>query len=192
MAGAAAATSNVSDGHYPFANSQATKMLQEGLERAERDKSWSQRDVAKTLNYKTSVVLSHMALGRVPIPVDRALDFARVLKIPANEFLMAVLEQRHPQIDWARHLAGAAAKKATSKAGDSYVTAELEALAGVELDALPQQTVNVLRDVVADRNAPRRWMNLHEVPIVETLRERFPHGLSPAQRKDLDAFVAKL
>ena len=192
MAGAAAVVDlNNAAGDYPFGNSQATRMLQAGLEAVEKDKGWSQRQVAKMLNYKTSVVLSHMALGRVPIPIDRALDFARLLKMPPGEFLMAVLEQRYPGIDWPRHLAGMS-KKATSKAAESYVTSELEALAGTELDSLPQQVVNVLRDVVADRNAPRRWMSLHEVPIVETLREHHPHGLSPAKRKELDDFIAKL
>ncbi|WP_375292199.1 helix-turn-helix domain-containing protein [Sphingomonas melonis] len=192
MAGAAAVVDlNSAAGDYPFGNTHATRMLQAGLEAVEKDKGWSQRQVAKMLNYKTSVVLSHMALGRVPIPIDRALDFARLLKMPAGEFLMAVLEQRYPEIDWPRHLAGMS-KKASTKAADSYVTSELEALAGTELDSLPQQVVNVLRDVVADRNAPRRWMALHEVPIVETLRDHHPHGLSPAKRKELDEFIAKL
>lgn len=192
MAGATAVVNlNSAEGDYPFGKSHATKMLQEGLAQVEKDKGYSQRQVAKLLNYKTSVVLSHMALGRVPIPVDRALDFARILKMNAGEFLMAVLEQRHPEIDWARHLAGAA-KRSSAKATESYVTAELEALAGSDLDSLPQQVVNVLRDVVADRNATRRWMNLHEVPIIESIRDRHPHGLNPAQRKELDAFLAKL
>lgn len=192
MAGQAAVLDlNSAAGDYPFGNSHATKMLQEGLAQADKDKGWSQRHVAKLLNYKTSVVLSHMALGRVPIPVDRALDFSRLLRLPAGEFLVAVLEQRHPDIDWTRHLAGVS-KSSKARAVESHVTAELESLAGSELDALPQQVVNVLRDVVADRNAPRRWMALNEVPIVESLREHHPGGLSPAKRKELDAFIAKL
>lgn len=182
---------NTAEGDYPFGSSRATKMLQDALKKAEEEKGWSQRYVAKTLNYKTSVVMSHMASGRVPIPIDRALDFARLLKIPAGEFLLAVLDQRHPEIDWLRHLAGAA-RKSTSKSSESYVVEELESLAGAELDSLPQQVVNVLRDAVADRNAPRRWLALHEVPVVETLREYHPHGLTPANRKALDEFIAKL
>lgn len=192
MAGATAVVDhNEQAGDYPYLNSAACRMLQTGLDQAEKDKGWSQRQVAKMLNYKSSVVLSHMATGRVPIPVDRALDFARLLKMPAGEFLFAVLEQRHPEIDWARHLSGGA-RKSAPKHADSFVATELEALAGAELDSLPQQTVNVLRDVVADRNASRRWMNLHEVPVVEALRKSHPEGLTPAQRKELASFIETL
>lgn len=179
-------------GDYPFGNSRAVKMLQEGLKKAESEKGWSQRHIAKLLDYKTSVVLSHMALGRVPIPIDRAPDFARLLKIPLGEFLMAVLEQRHPEIDWARNLAGALGKKAPAATMDRYVARELEGLAGTDLDSLPTPVVSVLRDVVADRNATRRWMQLGEVPIVESLRKSHPNGLTPAQRKQLDEFIAGL
>nr|WP_166175711.1 helix-turn-helix transcriptional regulator [Altererythrobacter segetis] len=96
-------------GDYPLANSEATRMLAAGLEHAAEDKGWSQRTIAKMLNYRASVVLSHMALGRVPIPIDRALQFARLLGMDTAKFLLAVLEQRHPEIDFVKVL-GATAK----------------------------------------------------------------------------------
>ncbi|SFJ50061.1 hypothetical protein SAMN03159338_1581 [Sphingomonas sp. NFR04] len=191
MAVTTAINLNAAEGDYPFQHTRATKMLADGLNQVEREKQWNQRAVAKLLNYKTAVVLSHMAAGRVPIPIDRAPDIARVLKLNAGDFIMAVLEQRHPEIDWARMLSGArAAPKA--KGSDSFVATDLEALAGAELDSLPQNVVNVLRDVVTDRNPSRRWMSLGEVPIVEAIRNHHPAGLTPVQRKALDEFLAKL
>lgn len=186
MAQAAQMISSETDNDFPFAKTEATKMLSKALDTANEEKGWSQRQVAKLLNYKTSVVLSHMAAGRVPIPVDRALDFARLLKMDAGAFLMAVLQQRHPEIDFPRILSGVTKKAPAKAASSSYVVGELESLAGMELDELPQQTVEILRDVVTDRNAPRRWMGLGDVALVEEVRKAHPHGLSPAQRK---AFV---
>jgi hypothetical protein len=132
-------------------------MLFEALDRANRDKQQSQRFIAQQLGYKGSVVLSHMAAGRVPIPVDRAVDFARYLGMDQNEFLLAVLEQRHPDIDFNRLLTKGKAGKATKS--DSALLDELEALAGKPLDELPIGQVRVMREVVQDANAPRRWVS---------------------------------
>ena len=86
---------------YPMANSQATRMLAEALDAAKETNGWSQLTIAKMLNYKTSVMLSHMALGRVAIPIDRSLEMAQLLGMERSKFLLAVLEQRHPGIDFA-------------------------------------------------------------------------------------------
>jgi transcriptional regulator with XRE-family HTH domain len=165
-------------------------MLAEGLEKAESDKGWSQRQVAKLMNYKTSVVLSHMASGRVPIPIERAPDFCRLLGIAPGEFLFAVLQQRYPEIDWNRLLSGP--KKTTAKVSKGYLAEELEALAGAELDELPQSITEILREVVSNRNAPKRWISLTELPVIESLRKTHPAGLTVAQRKSLEEFLAQL
>lgn len=178
---------------YPLANTEATRMLAEALEKASQDKGWSQRQIAKMLNYKTSVVLSHMALGRVPIPVDRAMDFARLLKMDASRFLLAVLEQRHPDIDFLRILGASAKRQATGKGGrESFVLEELESLAGRPLDELPNDQLNVLREAVSNPNAARRWLAPHEVPVMEAIRTTHPQGMNPAERKKLEAALEKI
>lgn len=178
---------------YPLANTQATRMLAEALEKAQQDKGWSQRAIAKMLNYKTSVVLSHMALGRVPIPIDRAMDFARLLKMDAPRFLLAVLEQRHPDIDFLRILGASAKKKSTGKGGrESFVLEELEALAGKPLDELSNDQVNVLREAVSNPNAMRRWLMPHEVSVIEAIRRTHPDGMSPKQRQELEKALEKI
>lgn len=179
-----AAKSAVMDGEYPFAHTEACKMLAKALEQAEKDKGWSQRQVAKMLNYKASVVISHMAAGRVPIPVDRANDIARLLRMDYGDFLLAVLEQRHPDIDFKTVLKKL--PKGTPKPSTGSMFAdELERIAGVPLDELPIPTLNVMREVISDRKPERRWLAMNEVPLVEHLRNRRPEGITPGEMKKL-------
>lgn len=167
-------------GDYPLANTEATKMLSQALEKANEDKGWSQRQVAKMLGYRSSVALSHMSIGRVPIPIDRALDFSRMLGMDPAEFLIAVIEQRHPDIDVRRVLSKLSKNTGkTAKAPTSIVALELEEIARRELDELPVETINVLREVVSDSNPQRRWLNLSEVSVIDKLRKSFPRGMLP-------------
>jgi len=148
---------------YPLAHTDATRMLAAGLERVHADMGLTQKEVASRLSYKTSVVLSHMALGRVPIPIDRAEDIAGVLGLDRSRFLMAVLNQRHPSIDF-----NALFEPTNVQAG--HIVAELEALAGTSLDLLPQQTIEVLREVVACANPARRWITPEQLSALDALR----------------------
>jgi transcriptional regulator with XRE-family HTH domain len=184
---------NSPDEDYPLANTEATRMLADGLRQAEEEKGLSQRSIAKMLNYKSSVVLSHMALGRVPIPIDRCLEIARLLKLDSSRFLMAVLQQRHPDIDFARLLAtGKSGGASKTKAAESYVLDELQAIAGKSLDELPVDKVNVLREAVGDNSPQRRWLSFNELPTVEVIRNVHPRGLSPADRNKLREFLEGL
>lgn len=83
---------------YPFANTAATKMLADAFDTLWKTRGVSQRQVAARLGYRGSVCLSHMATGRISIPVGRVLDLAHVLEIEPAELLLAVLEQRHLEI----------------------------------------------------------------------------------------------
>lgn len=180
-------------GDYPLANTLATRMLAKALDNVNNEKGWSQRTVAKMLGYRASVALSHMALGRVPIPVERTADFARLLKMDPGEFLIAVLEQRYPDLDIRHILANRLAKGAKPATGTtSYLASELEGIANLPLDELPTKIVNVLRDVVGDQNSPRRLISMSEVPIVETIRRRYPDGLTPEQKSKLLAAIDAL
>lgn len=192
MAALAAIDMNALQGDYPLANTEACRMLAKALEQANDDKGWSQRQVAKMLGYKTSVALSHMAIGRVPIPVDRSVDFARLLKMDSAEFLLAVLQQRHPDIDFRRVLSSHSSGAAKAKGSDSSLASELESIANMKLDDLPVSVINVMREAVADRNGGRRWMKMGEVSLIERLRSVRPDGLSPAEFKKLSAAIDAL
>lgn len=182
-------------GDYPLANSEACRMIAKAFEDAAKDpnRGWSQRYIAKTLGYKTSVVLSHMANGRAPIPVDRAVDIARLLKMDNGAFLMAVLEQRHPDIDFKRIFASLSRSgKSAAPVSGSILLEELEAIAGMSLDDLPVQTVNVLREIIADRNGARRVLRMSEVPLIEHIRKAHPEGLSPADMRKVQDYIGAL
>lgn len=83
---------------YPFANTTAAKMLANAFDTLWKTRGVSQRQVAARLRYRGSVSLSHMASGRIPVPVGRVSDLAQELEIDEAELLLAVLEQRHPKI----------------------------------------------------------------------------------------------
>ena len=182
------------DGEYPFKNSEATKLMAAALEKASQDRKLTQREVAHNLGYKSVVVVSHMASGRAPIPIDRADDLARVLRLDRGAFLLAVLDQRFPHIDFKGVLAKSLKMKPAQIADrkDSMVAQELADIAGSELDDLPNDVLNVLRSVVTDRKAARRWISPSEVPVIEQIRKHKPDGLSPAELAKLKEFIADL
>jgi hypothetical protein len=168
-------------GDYPLQGTPAQVML-EGAMKAAQASGRSQREVAGDLGYKSSVVLSHMTIGRVPIPVDRARDLAMVLGMDPDAFLVAVLEQRHPEIDF---------KSLFNISYSSPSTVgHLEAIAGSSLDDLPAETRAMLEEVVGARNPRRRWLALPELATVGLIRDLRPNsstdGLSNEDRQAIE------
>lgn len=170
---------------YPYEETRATQMLASALKRAWDEKRLSQRTLAKQLGYRSSVVLSHMASGRVPIPIERVDDYAQLLAIDEGEFLLAVLEQRYPHLDF-RNMGAK-----TEPQSEDGLLEELELIAGQPLSSLPPSQMNVVREALADHQAQRRWLSLNELPVVEFLRRTFPElreqGLDQEQRQRLHA-----
>lgn len=156
------------DSEYPLADTTAARMLSEGLARAKDQKGLSIRQIGKQMGYKTAVVLSHMALGRVPIPIDRAEELADTLAIDKASFLQAVVKQRHPDVAW--HLLTEGRR---SSASDSLAD-ELEAVLGCRLKDLSNEHRAVMREVASEPRPRRRWLSVHELHAVEVLREAVP------------------
>lgn len=171
---------------YPHAHSRAARLLSAGLQRASEDRDLSLRSVGKLLNYKQAVVLSHMALGRVPIPIDRAEDIAGVLDLDKSTFLAAVVEQRHPDVKWS--LLSGVGSGSSDEAGT--LAQDLEAIVGRSLSQLTPEHRMVLREVVTDKHPSRRWLTIHEVPAIEIVRKHRPAlnelGLSRSDRLALE------
>lgn len=172
----------------PFADTAAARMLAAALKRASDEQAMSLRQLAKILNYKQAVVLSHMSLGRVPIPIDRVEDIAEALDLNKSAFLQAVLEQRHPDVDWSllrRGLDGGSVSEGLSE--------ELEAILGAQLSTLNGSQRRVLREVVNEQRPDRRWLTVHELPAMELVRQWQPtvreNGLSNEQRNSLKAVL---
>lgn len=155
---------------YQWADTVAAKMMLHGLERARDQSGTSVRQLAKSLGYKQAVVLSHMATGRAPIPIDRAEDIARVLEIDPGRFLRAVLDQRHPEVKWEL----ISPKTGADEAND--LGAQLEIILNAPLSDLSAEQRHVLREVVAERFPRRRWLSVHELPLIEAIRSRQKPG----------------
>jgi hypothetical protein len=170
-------------GDYEYAETLAAKMLSEGLRTAAAERGLSVRQIGKLLEYKQAVVLSHMANGRVPIPIDRALDIAREVGLPGKQFLEAVLRQRHPDVDWR-----------LITATDEPFVEELETIANKPLGDLSADHQRVLRDAVRDPDPQARWLSVPEIAAVQLLRRIFPNmhreGLSAEERHLLDLLPA--
>ena len=124
------------------------------------------RKIGSQMGYKASVVLSHMATGRVPIPIDRSEELADALELDKRAFLMAVLRQRHNDVDWQILTDSDAIPSST-------FSLELQAL-GVPLDELNREQRSVMREVASERSPRKRWLSVHEVFAVEALRAAFP------------------
>ena len=163
---------------HPLKDTRATIMLNEAMKMAQAS-GRSQRDVAKELGYKSSVVLSHMTAGRVPIPVDRAKEIANALGMKPSAFLLAVLEQRFPDVDFKTLFN-------VSYSSDRTV-GRLEAVAGCSLNDLPAETRGMLDEVVAARNPRRRWLETAELATMDLVRSLRPEspssGLSDEDRQ---------
>lgn len=173
------------DTDYPLQNTPAARMLSDGLARARDEQGLSIRQIGKQMNYKTSVVLSHMALGRVPIPIDRAMEMAEILHLDQRVFLLAVLRQRHPDIPWE------SLTQAAIPCGSDGFALELQTVIGGPLEDLNREQRAVIREVVAERSPRKRWLTVHELRAVELLREMFPHMQSDGiDQEDLERLRA--
>lgn len=168
-------------GDYPLQGTRAQVMLESAMKAAQAT-GRSQRQVANDLGYKTSVVLSHMTVGRVPIPIDRAKDIAKTIGLDPNNFLLAVLEQRFPEVDFTTLFN-------ISYSSDKTVR-RLESIAGCSLDELPAETRAVLEEAVAARNPRRRWLAPVELTTVELVRNLRPDsafsGLTDEDRRSIE------
>lgn len=178
---------NAAPSGYPYASTRAAQMLREALISAKLARNLSARQASIQLGYKQPVVLSHMANGRVPIPLERAIDIAAILEIPADSFLLAALEQREPRTQSFMRLGASA-----NSSHDPFLS-ELHTLAGSDLSSLPSEHKQVLREVVTDRFPKRRWLTLAELPAVEAIRKAVPQfstcGLPKSELDGIAAFL---
>lgn len=178
-----------------FEGSRATLMLAEHLSTHQAEHGMSQRQVANQLGYRSSVSLSHMALGRIPIPIDRAEEFAKYLGIDRDAFLIAVLEQRHPEIDFQSLFTGTVPSDDPQFRYALSLIKDFEAIARCPLNQIGEKRLRIIREVLADRIPDTRWMEIAEIPTVAKLRLMVPtfrkDGLSDDQTTDLESLIVK-
>lgn len=158
-------------------------MLASGLQRIAEREGVSQRQLAKRLGHKQPVMLSHWASGRVPIPVERAFELADALAIDERSFLLAVLEQRHPKVHW---------EVLEDEHTPAYdFVSQLQQLAGAPVEEFDPGQIRVMREAAADPRAARRWLSVHEVALVEMVRQLRPTfseaGLNHTDQKKVES-----
>ncbi|PHQ63437.1 MAG: hypothetical protein COC10_06175 [Sphingobium sp.] len=165
---------------YPFAETAAARMLSDAI-RLKQAEGVSLRKLAPMLGYKQATVLSHMANGRIPVPIAKATDIAVAVGLPQSEFLIAAMDQREPEA----HTLLAAAPVDFGLTPNGFAD-ELEEVAGRPLDALTTEQKEVIRKVVVDPSPARRWLSEAELPAVALLRRLRPgveqNGLAPSDR----------
>lgn len=157
---------------FPFKDTLAVAMLRGALDRVRAERGMSVRSLGAQLGYKQATVLSHMANGRVAIPLERAAEIARAVDLPPAQFLAAAVQQRAPE---AADLLGA--KDGDPGDQEMGIAFEMRLISGAPLDGLNEEQKSVLKEVVSDTNPSRRWLTVAELPTVLILR-----GLRPTLR----------
>ena len=166
---------------FEYGDTDAARMLRSGLNR-QKANGISLRAVAKKLRYAQATVLSHMANGRVAVPIERATQIAREVELDEREFLAAVVAQRAPE-----------AKDLLSQGYETSfgLVAEIAMIAGTSPDQLTDEQKAVIREVVGDASPRRRWLSLAELRAVTVIREAKPNfrlnGLSAADLNFIQA-----
>lgn len=164
---------------FPFADTEATLMFRSMLDRYVQRNRTSLRKLAAMLGYKQSTVLSHMASGRVPIPIDRAAEFADHLDIPRAVFLPAVLKQRHPDI----------LDAVVGSSDGSTFRVDLTDIVGITNAKMTKTQQKIVQEMLRDARPEERWLTPTEVPLVNFFREASPQifecGLTAIQRREL-------
>lgn len=148
---------------YPFADTDAARILKSVLD-GRKAHGVSLRSLAKDMGYSPAV-LSHMANGRIGVPLEKATHIARTLRINERDFLAAVVAQRAPE---ALGLLG------PSLASDFELVAEIKVITGLDPDQLSDEQKSVIREIAADPHPRRRWLSVAELPAVALLRQWKP------------------
>lgn len=173
---------------YPFAGSAAAQMLREAIDRKKKD-GISLRALARQLGYKQPTVVSHMASGRAPIPLERVHDLAVAMQIDEANLALAVLAQRYPSTEWASLLTHG---PSPDPAGADLLW-KIEGALGGPISGLNADQIKVIIEVVTTQEPSRRWLSPLEAPTIELLRRIIPNfreqGLSKGEHEFLEKFL---
>jgi hypothetical protein len=164
------------DNPYPFRGTPAADMLSRALSKYSDQPGKSIRKLGALLGYKQAAILSHMATGRVPIPLDRAAELAQALEMPEGRFVSEVLKQRHPEAY------AALVRKPPEERHLLVVDTDVDAL------GLSPVQARIIREVGRDMRPQERWMSIPELEVMELIRAACPHvSVEGLTRDELNA-----
>ena len=125
-------------------------MLRAALDRAQREQRLSIRKLGQRLGYKQATVLSHMATGRVLVPLERAADLHGLIpRVEDKKQAAAAAEARAKQAAIEE-----AAKKANAEKFAPVIKAKAESLA--KLKATATKTPSGLQYVIVEKGSGKK------------------------------------
>lgn len=173
---------------FPFADTNAARMLSAAIHRKKQEGT-SLRGLARQLRYKQATVLSHMANGRIPIPLERVHDLAETLVLDEGEFAVAALTQRFPATDWRSLLP--ADRSQVAQAGEFLW--KVEGAAGKPVTELSEEQIRIIMEVAATPEPARRWLSTPELRVLEMIRRERPnlttYGLDMSDYHGIEALL---
>ena len=161
----------------------AAEMLAGALREYTARHSGGLRALAAQLGIKQATVLSHMANGRMAIPVDRAPLLARQLGMDEARFTWAVFCQRYP--DAAEVLGETGSLDPPTVSGAQRQLAPMLA----SIKELSSERLAIITEVISDPSPAERWLAVREVAAVKILRRFRPEGLTQLDQEDLRAML---
>lgn len=154
----------------PFADTPAAGMLDQAIKRYTAANPGGLRALAARIGIKQATVLSHMANGRIGIPLDRATQFADILGMDATTFSLAVLQQKDPEI---YNLLSTEARKKAAPTTTPFITPE--ALKdGITISAFKMR---LIAEILSTPDDKIRHATGNEAELLNLIRSMCPMGL---------------
>lgn len=153
----------------PHSDTEARFMLSDAIAARRRADKASLRMLAAEMEM-SSAMLSHMATGRIPIPVDGAAKLADALGISRSEFVKSVLKQRFPN-------AMAILDDEADVGGNDGSEVTRARMMVTFYDGTPPtgDLALILDQVRTADDAQERWLTPSELPVVNMIRRLRPN-----------------
>lgn len=161
-----------------FVDSIARNVLQNALRRARKERGVTLKDIATRLGIRQATVISHMATGRIGIPVDRAPEIAKILEIDPVWFTKLVLKQRHRT---AMNAIGIDKLIPDDRDYDSTSLA-------ITIAEHSADHARVMSEVARDIAPGERWLSVSELELMQLIRRLRPEvSTSGLSTEDMNA-----
>lgn len=153
-----------------FPGSDAAQMLAAGLKEYSSKHKGGLRGLATQLGIKQATVLSHMANGRMTIPLNRVRALAEILGLDLQSFALAVLRQRAPELSEILAPQGGGEDVSFLRIDEQKIGAE---------------KMHLIKSIIDDPKPVARRAVGREADLLDLLRERRPLGLSEREWRQL-------
>ncbi len=157
---------------HPHAQTAAAALLRTALATYTAQHKGGLRALSVELGMRPPTVLSHMANGRMPIPLERAGQIADALHLDRLTFCLAVLAQRAPSIATIFH-----AELGLSQA-DAPIAPTVKETIRRALQSPPSDgLIELLRRALQTPAPLEHWVDGEEFELLRAIRRETPSGL---------------